>query len=258
MHEAAITLRKRLTRILFKYSNLFIDLQRLALLRELPAFWRARRQYLKLRAPGAPPVETRVCLGDATSSTPLDAHYFYQEAWLVRQLITLRPDRHVDVGSSLGTVAAISAIAPTVFVDYRPTRVSLEGLASVCGDIRALPFRSASQASVSSLHVVEHVGLGRYGDSLDADGSICALAELARIVAPGGHLFLSAPVGRPREVFNAHRVFSYRMLMGPLHGFALVSLALVDDGGVFHRRASESQVDTQIYGCALLALRKDA
>ncbi len=33
------------------------------------------------------------------------------------------------------------------------------------------------------MHVVEHVGLGRYGDPLDPDGDLKAIAELKRVTA---------------------------------------------------------------------------
>jgi hypothetical protein len=35
------------------------------------------------------------------------------------------------------------------------------------------------------MHVVEHVGLGRYGDALDPKGDARACAELARVLAQG-------------------------------------------------------------------------
>ena len=32
------------------------------------------------------------------------------------------------------------------------------------------------------MHVVEHIGLGRYGDHLDADGSVKAINEIKRVL----------------------------------------------------------------------------
>ena len=54
--------------------------------------------------------------------------------------------------------------------------------------------------------MAEHIGLGRYGDPLDPLGTRKAAAELQRVLAPGGQLLFSLPVGRPRVEFNAHRV----------------------------------------------------
>ncbi|MCU0521887.1 MAG: DUF268 domain-containing protein [Anaerolineae bacterium] len=64
-------------------------------------------------------------------------------------------------------------------------------------------------SSLSSLCVVEHIGLGRYGDPLDPYGTEKAVAELIRILAPGGNLYLSLPLDdENRTYFNAHRAFS--------------------------------------------------
>jgi len=47
------------------------------------------------------------------------------------------------------------------------------------------------------MNVVEHVGLGRYGEPLDPEGDIKAMRELRRVLAPGGSLLFVVPVGRP-------------------------------------------------------------
>jgi SAM-dependent methyltransferase len=121
---------------------------------------------------------------------------------------------HFDVGSSVLTLSVASAATETVFLDYRPLRARLPGLHRVAGDITRLPIRTGGMLSVSSLHVIEHIGLGRYGDPLDPLGSAKAAAELARVVAPGGRLYLSTPVGRERICFNAHRVFHPESVVG--------------------------------------------
>ncbi|MCP2789027.1 DUF268 domain-containing protein, partial [Salmonella enterica subsp. enterica serovar Typhimurium] len=87
--------------------------------------------------------------------------------------------------------------------------------------LTGLGLPDASLPSLSCLHVVEHVGLGRYGDPLDIAGSERALAELQRVLAPEGRLYLSVPVGRERICYNAHRVFSPRSIVDALSGLAL-------------------------------------
>ena len=95
------------------------------------------------------------------------------------------------------TIGAISGSVPTIFVDYRPLEVRLPGLTCVAGTIEQLPFADVSLRSLSCLHVIEHIGLGRYGDSLDPDGSRKAAVELQRVVAVGGET-LSDDAHRPR------------------------------------------------------------
>jgi len=66
-------------------------------------------------------------------------------------------------------------------VDIRPIDVSLDNLFFVKGSILNLPFRNNSIESISSLCVVEHIGLGRYGNVIDPYGSEKAIKELKRV-----------------------------------------------------------------------------
>ena len=191
------------------------------------------------------------CLTDRVKATPFDPHYFFQAAWLARRLRDRTPLLHVDVGSSAMMINVLSASVKTVFVDYRPLRVRLSNLNSLAGDIVRLPFRDASIASLSCLHVMEHVGLGRYGDPISPDGSQLAAAELQRVLQPGGRLFLSVPVGRERVCFNAHRVFSPSTVRSFFQELQLQSFSLVDDSGQFNEGVPLDVADSLEYGCGL-------
>ena len=166
-------------------------------------YLREWRRYRRL--PGAEPLrlgDSIPCLSDRTGSTPFSAHYLYQAAWATERILAARPARHVDVGSEAQFVAMLSTQAPVTFVDIRPLQAAgLPNLKSIEGSLLNLPFESGSVASLSCLHVAEHVGLGRYGDPLNPAGTRLACAELARVLAPGGELFFSLPVGRPRVCF---------------------------------------------------------
>lgn len=196
------------------------------------------------------------CLTDRVLATPFDPHYFFQAAWLARRLQALSPPLHVDVGSSIMMVNMLSAGVKTVFVDYRPLRVRLSNFNSVAGDVVRLPFCDASVGSLSCLHVIEHVGLGRYGDSLDPDGSRAAAVELQRVLQPRGRLFLSAPVGRERVCFNAHRVHLPTTIQSYFQSLDLVSFSLVDDSGRFTENVHLGSALGLEYGCGLFEFTK--
>ena len=51
------------------------------------------------------------------------------------------------------------------------------------GNILNLPFSDYSINSLSSICVIEHIGLGRYGDQLDQFGTEKAVKELVRVLA---------------------------------------------------------------------------
>lgn len=195
-------------------------------------------------------------LGDWVATTPFDPHYFFQAAWLARQLASAPPARHLDIGSDVKLIGTLSAFVPTEFMDFRPLEASLPDLECTQGDILALPMADGSVPSLSCLHVVEHIGLGRYGDPIDPQGSRKALAELARVLAPGGHLFLSVPVGRERICFNAHRVFAPETIVALSGPLALRSFALVDDAGRFWPDADPGQAHGLDYGCGMFVLEK--
>lgn len=196
-------------------------------------------------------VDSYPCLADATAKTHFDAHYFFQGAWLARKVSQQRPARHVDVGSDVNVVGVISAFVDTVFVDYRPLEVFLQGMENRQGNLLHLEFQGGTIDSLSCLHVIEHVGLGRYGDPIDPDGATKAATELSRVLAPNGSLFLSVPIGRERVCFNAHRVFAPDSVSRMFATLRLEDSALVDDGGRFHEHAAPEKMAGCDYGCGM-------
>lgn len=211
-----------------------------------------RRSYARL--PGAEPLRMRDSqfeLGDRLSASPFDRHYLFQDAWAARRIAEAAPPSHVDVGSRVDLVAFLTAICPVAFVDIRPLEVDIEDLKCVAGSVLELPFATQSVASISCLHVVEHVGLGRYGDVLDPTGTTNALRELGRVVAPGGQLLVSTPVGRARTVWNAHRISDPRAVIESLPDLELVEFAGVDDGGQFARFMKPEHLVGQTYGLGM-------
>lgn len=195
-------------------------------------------------------------LGDWREVHELDAHYFHQDTWAANRIAELRPGRHVDVGSRIDLVGFLTAVTEVTFVDIRPLQVDIERLTCVAGSILELPFADRSLESVSCLHVAEHIGLGRYGDPLDPAGSIKAMAELQRVVAPGGHLLFSGPIGRPRTCFNAHRIHDPLAVLELFGELELVEFAVVDDAGRFTRHRDPAAYRDLSYGCGMFLLRR--
>lgn len=191
------------------------------------------------------------CLTDWVPSTPFDPHYFYQGAWLARKVAARAPELHIDIGSSVLTMSVLSAHATTVFVDYRPLKTHLPNLHNVAGSIVSLPFATHGIDSLSCMHVLEHIGLGRYGDPIDPGGSRAAAAELARVVAPGGRLYLTVPVGRSRVCFNAHRVFAPQEILAMFSNLRLLDFSWVDDAGQLHLSGNPQDAAAEEYACGL-------
>lgn len=223
----------------------------------LPRFFSHWFKYKKLLNNGnISTVDMQPSLGDWTTYTPFDAHYFYQGAWLARRVVGSKVEKHIDIGSSVLTMGVLSAQVELTFVDYRPLKTKLSGLTSIAGDILDLPFEDSSVGSLSCLHVIEHIGLGRYGDPLNPLGSVEAAKELQRIVQQGGSLYLSLPIGRERICFNAHRVHAPESVMNMFSQMSLVEFSFVSDTGEFYEHKTIEDAGELEYGCGLFHFEK--
>jgi len=156
----------------------------------------------------------------------------------------------------LGFAGVLSGVVPVVFLEYRPLAHRLSGLSSVATDVKSLPFQDRSLESVSSLHVIEHIGLGRYGDALDPHGTIKAARELSRVVKPGGKLYLAVPIGASAVWFNAHRVFRAADVKEMFPDMSLVDFAGVSDTGEYRERPPISAFDSCRYACGMFLFQR--
>ncbi|MBA4320324.1 MAG: hypothetical protein C0412_18155 [Flavobacterium sp.] len=198
-------------------------------------------------------------LEDNTSATSFDAHYLYHPAWAARVLAEIKPKKHVDISSILNFSTIISAFIPVEFYDYRPVNVKLNNFHAGKADLLSLPFLNNSVESLSCMHTIEHIGLGRYGDSINPRGDIRAIEELKRVVAKNGNLIFVAPIGKPKTMFNAHRIYSYNQIISYFDGFELKKFSLIPDNarqvGMI-KNADKKTADIQKYGCGCFWFKK--
>lgn len=113
-----------------------------------------------------------------------------------------------------------------------------------CGGIKTkAPYRYS---------VVEHIGLGRYGDAIDYDGGLKAINELKRVVKPGGQFLFVVPIRKPVIQFNAHRIYDYSSALQLFDDFSLKEFSLILDrpleAGLI-ANATKQISDQQNYGC---------
>jgi len=185
----------------------------IAAMRALPYYFSNRRRYGAQLSPG----EGFPLAGSGWHFATADRfrtaaetsnHYFWQDLWAADWLFRSGLRQHVDVASRLdGFVAHLLCFCEVTYVDLRPLTAVWPTLHYVQGSILKLPFADGSIMSLSCLHVLEHIGLGRYGDPVDPSAYRQAAGELSRVLAIGGVLLLGVPVGRERLCFDAHRVF---------------------------------------------------
>ncbi len=224
----------------------------------LCALWRFRAEYLEYRATSQRSgyklvaADIRPCLRDRTETTPVEPVYFYQDTWLARKLAEAKPAAHVDVGSSAKAIALIAQFLPVTMVDIRPVDLNVPGFIFIEGTLLALPFADGSVGSLSSICVVEHIGLGRYGDALDAFGTEKSAAELVRVLASGGDLYVTVPVAEESRIeFNAHRAFTREHVLRIFSG-----LMLIEERYVYGREWGEHYLPERGFGTGLFYFKK--
>jgi len=188
------------------------------------------------------------CLNDWTVYTPVEPTYFHQDTWAAGKIFQNKPEHHYDVGSSVMTMGILSQFVPTTIVDIRPIDLSIPSLHFQKGSILSLPFEDESIESLSSLCVIEHIGLGRYGDEIDSFGSEKAADELTRVVKAGGNLFVSVPVDEEcRVYFNAHRAFTRDYVLELFKCFELVEEKYIYGKETFDTYCVEKGFGTGLY-----------
>ena len=195
-------------------------------------------------------------------------HYYHQDLYVAKKIFNNKPDVHLDIGSRVdGFIAHLLAFSQkTVLADVRPIICNEPNLSSVILDLSE-PLNSdnfSRFSSISSLHVVEHVGLGRYGDKVDPVGHIKAINNLSLLLSTNGLLYLSFPIGQTSRVeFNAHRVISLAdsKRFFDQAGLKIIDFAYVDDAGHLNCQESLGGIDFLNsyglkYGCGIWTLIK--
>jgi hypothetical protein len=188
----------------------------------------------------------------------LPQHYFLQDLWAAQYIYEMKVATHVDVGSRMdGFVAHVLSFAKVKYVDIRPFDTEIPGLTYIKGSVVDLPFDNESIVTISCLHVIEHIGLGRYGDPVDPSGYLDAAKELSRVLKQGGTLLLGTPVGHERLCFDAHRIFDPLTIVKAFDSLQLKFFSLIDDGGEgILKNASFNSARQCNYGCGLFVFKK--
>jgi len=198
------------------------------------------------------------------SSGNMTGHYFHQDLYVARRLFKANPKKHLDIGSRTdGFVAHVACYRDIEVMDIRPQDIDIENITFKQADLMILPKDLIEEYdSISSLHVIEHFGLGRYGDPVDYYGHLKALENITKMLKQGGAFYFSTPIGRQRIEFNAHRIFSVEYLMSifkkeyEVERFSYVN----DEGNFFENAALDKEAIAKNYnfnyGCGIFELRK--
>jgi SAM-dependent methyltransferase len=153
---------------------------------------------------------------------------FYERCWRAGTVLplpgvqTAPADRAVvELGSGLRPRLPID---DAIFVDVSRTactKLAGQGARAVCGSATTLPFGTGTLGAVHAYDLLEHL-----------EDDVAAVGELARVLAPAGHLVLSTPLHEGRwqtfdRVVGHARRYDPESLIALLahHGFALDAFA---------------------------------
>ncbi len=198
-------------------------------------------------------------LSDRQASAGMAAgHYFNQDLWAARKIFERAPVTHIDIGSRVdGFVAHLLVFMPVTIIDIRQLDSKIKDLSFICDDATELSqLPGDSVDSLSSLHAAEHFGLGRYSDPVDPSACFKFMNALQRVLAPGGRLYFSVPVGRERVEFNAHRVFAPQTIIQSFSRLRLVSFSYVGDDGDLYEAREPGAAALCDCGCGLFEFTK--
>ena len=186
------------------------------------------------------------------ASGSADGHYFWQDLICAKWVFEARPMAHFDVGSRVdGFIAHLLTFMPVNQLDIRPVKSEIPNLNFLVGDAqKSLQDFYSKFQSVSSLHSIEHFGLGRYGDSLDHNGHLLGLQEVSECTEIGGNLYVSFPIGEPRVEFNSQRVIHPNWPVENLTNFKLDEFVLIPWKGAPIYGLAPADVETKIRGQA--------
>ena len=128
---------------------------------------------------------THPCLHDrGESSGVASGHYFHQDLYVAQKIFEDRPNRHVDVGSSVESfVAHVAAFREIEVFDIRKLECKTNNILFKQLDLMKLTeeFNECTD-SISCLHALEHFGLGRYGDTLDINGYVSGFENISKML----------------------------------------------------------------------------
>jgi SAM-dependent methyltransferase len=245
------------------FSNFFFDpWEMLMKWRAIPVFVKNIFEYNANRKSNVPAIRfSNIFFTTYEKYMPggtVGGHYFLQDVWAAKKIYQSGCKHHVDIGSRIdGFVAHLLPFCTVEYVDIRPIESPFPELVFKEGSILSLPYQDNSVASLSCLHVIEHIGLGRYGDPIDPEGHIKAAQELSRVLKPGGRLYLGTPVGKETVCFDAHRIFFVETILELFSELQLESFDFItDQGNLIEFDYPKQEANKARYGCGLFVFKK--
>lgn len=192
------------------------------------------------------------------------SQYFHQDLYVATKIYQNNPKHHFDIGSRIdGFVAHVASFRKLTIIDIRTLEINKKNIDFLQMDLmnpKLSEFENKME-SLSCLHTIEHLGLGRYGDKLDINGHLKGLNNIFKLLKTNAFFYFSVPLGLNKVYFNAHRTFSIDYLLKYLKGkFILEEFSYVNDQGIFFEKVNLNKdihkLNSLKFGLGIFILRK--
>ena len=163
-------------------------------------------------------------------------HFFHSDLLIAQKIFDKNPENHIDIGSRIdGLVSHIASFRNLDCVDIKNINIkphkNINFLQLDITDNKII--NKKKYFSVSSVGLLSHVGLGRYGDKIDPDGHLKAIQNLCNLCERNGLIYIMVPVGKSGVEFNSHRVFNPHLIVEnfKIRNCELIEFSLINDDG---------------------------
>lgn len=201
---------------------------------------------------------------DTEGAGSVDSHYFLQDYYMAKKVIESGVKEHFDIGSRIDgfIMHLLASNVSCTLLDIRPFPIEVDGLNFIQTDATSLSnIEENSITSISSLHAIEHFGLGRYGDPIDPYSWEKALQSIQSKLKRNGVFYLGLPVGnKDRLQFNAHRVFRPLTIIETLNNLKLISFSYIHENKIYDVNIEDKKnIERSIgnYDCGLFIFTKE-
>jgi len=173
----------------------------------------------------------------------LESPRIVEYPWILRDIPS--KGRILDVGSTGSQLPLMLAgLGYEVWtIDIRKYDYDgiINNLNCIIGDIRETNFPDSFFDIILAISTIEHIGLGRYGDSIDSKGDENALKEIIRIMSNKSVLLMTVPFGK-RSISKLHRVYDDASLQSLLNKFKIEKCEYFKKTDLFWIKSTKEQV----------------
>jgi hypothetical protein len=155
-------------------------------------------------------MEIRLNGDSSTSSDEPFSHYDAFYYWIARDMSQKAGQKILDVGGKKLINGWLSVLNEVTAVNLSTPADGISNVRYVKADVtKPLPFNDGEFDVFISPASLNLIGLGRYGDTVDAQAIPNFVSELSRCMKLHSVMYISVVFGTDQVLFNHHFVFSF-------------------------------------------------